>query len=176
MIPHPVHLQIRTPAIAQADTKGWFDEQQIAIQSSGTPPVTPMAFATVVPVPALASITLAQFNKEPMPVAMVFMSDSVNQYFRKFGFTPGWNLIALQGAAAASSPWGATIDRLAWKSRAARYADTRIRSAPFLVRRLGMGVAQQRRVDLGGLRNRILFGSARRRLSGSRHECSRDSV
>jgi hypothetical protein len=93
----------------QIRIKGWFDEQQLAVDdASRTPPLMPGKFAAVVPVPNLGDLKVWQFGMGYHKVAYVYMSDSVPKYVRGFGFTKGWNQIELTGNAI-SAQWFARI-------------------------------------------------------------------
>jgi hypothetical protein len=101
-VPTPKHLyDVGTPSTVQAHIKGWFDEQQLGIPNpAATPRISPAAYSSVIPEPNLGSIGLNAFDTEgpAMPVARVFIpANGLERYYKKFGFSPGWNYIALKG-------------------------------------------------------------------------------
>jgi hypothetical protein len=92
------------PATAQAQVKGWFDEQQLAVPAGGGT-LGPSQFATVVPEPNLEHI---ESFASPQLVARVYFPVENPVYKRKFGFAQGWNTIELQGTEGMDN-WIATI-------------------------------------------------------------------
>jgi hypothetical protein len=81
MLPAPAHVARVVGSAGRQRTMfvvpGWYDEQQVAVPASGTPPLTPSLKASIVPDPDLDSYTTtANFDTGFVRVAVVYFQDN----------------------------------------------------------------------------------------------------